>query len=353
MEITVSKAALATAVGNAHRLLPKREPLGLLLTADANGLQVAGAAAEVSVLQRCTATVHVDGAVLVPARPLVETVRALDDVSLRLTVEASALAVRTDRGRFALPLLDIDAHPAVREPPPLAGTVAGDAFLSSLAVVAGACANDTALPMFTGVRVRALGDVLRLVGTDRFRMAVADVPWTGGGLDVLAPAPALLEVARQARGDVGLRADADRFGLDWAGGAVTSTLLATPFIDERRYLDKPADASFDASADALAAAVKRVGLFADERGTVLLDLADGEVRVRSTGTHNGNAEESVKASVTGRLAQHYRSRYLLDALHGFAERDVRVRLQTGMKPTTVHAADTEELRYIVMPILER
>lgn len=353
MELTVGKADLATAVGNAHRLLPKRETLGLALTADGNGLRVGGAAAEVSVVQRCAATVHTDGAVLVPARPLVETVRALDDPSLRLTVEGAALAVRTARGRFALPLLDISAQPVVREPPPLAGSTPAGAFTSSLAVVAGACANDAALPMFTGVRVRSLGDELRLVGTDRFRMAVADVPWSGDDVDVLAPAAALLEVARQATGEVGVRADEDRFGLDWAGGAVTSTLLATPFVDERRYLDQPSDATFDCSGDALAAAVKRVGLFADERGTVLLDLTDGEVRVRSTGTHNGNAEESVKASVTGRLAQHYRSRYLLDALQGFAGRDVRVRLRAGMKPTTVHAVDSEAMRYVVMPILER
>jgi DNA polymerase-3 subunit beta len=53
--------------------------------------------------------------------------------------------------------------------------------------------------------------------------------------------------------------------------------------------------------------VHRVGLYAGGRGAITVELGDGEVRVRTDSSELGEAEESVKATVTGRLTQTYRS----------------------------------------------
>ena len=167
------------------RFLPSRptDPVltGVLLTASADGLVLAGTDRERAVRLSCPATVHTEGTVLVPGRPLAETLRALDDDLVQVAVEGSRLAVRTSRARFALPLLDVDVHPGVAQPPPLVGRVTGDLALPALVSVAGAASRDDALPLFTGVRIRANGDVLRLVATDRYRLALAELPWQGVG----------------------------------------------------------------------------------------------------------------------------------------------------------------------------
>jgi DNA polymerase-3 subunit beta len=359
MDLTASTADLAGAVTDVARLLPSRTPDpvlgGLLLTADADGVTLAATDRERSVRRRCTAVSHVDGTVLVPGRPLADTLRALDVPEVRLAVEGARLAIRTPRGRFALPVLDTGLHPGVPRPPAVAGHAAARPLLRALAAAAGAASKDDALPLFSGVRIRSMGDKLRLVATDRYRLAVAELAWRGGELDVLLPGALAGEIVRQAAGaeELTLCADADRAAVVWPDAEIGTALLATPFPDERKHLGTGRDASLDLDADALLGAVRRVGLYADGRGAVTLDLGDGEVRVRAGGADLGEADEAVKATVTGRLTQSYRVRYLIDALHVFAGRAVRIEVKEGMRSTVLTPVEPDDvdLTYVVMPIL--
>jgi DNA polymerase III subunit beta len=361
MDLTAATADLTGATADAARLLPARahDPVlcGVLLVADADGVTVAATDAERTVALRRTARVHTDGTVLVPGKPLAETLRALDVPEVRLVVEGSRLAVRTPRGRFALPILDVERHPGVPAPPAVAGQV-GRAFARALLAVAGAASKDDALPLFSGVRMRGIGTTLRLVATDRYRLAVAELPWrsaASGELDVLIPATFAAEIARQAAGvpELTLHADPNRAAVTWTDTSIGTALLATPFPDETRYLGTTGDARLEVAADELLAAVRRVGLYADGRGAITLELADGEVRVRGGGADLGEADESVKATVAGHLGQTYRARYLVDALRVFAGQTVAIDIKTGLRSTVLRPTDPDalDLHYVVMPIL--
>jgi DNA polymerase-3 subunit beta len=363
MDVTAATADLASAAADVARLLPSRSPdpvlSGVLLAAGRDGVTLAGTDRERSVRLHRAATAHTDGTVLVPGRPLAETLRALDVPEVRLTVEGSRLAIRTPRGRFALPLLDDSVYPGVPPVPTLAGTVAGRPMLRALVATAGAASRDDALPLFSGVHIRSTGDALRLIATDRYRLAIAELPWHQAveGLDVLIPGTLATEIARQAAGtpELALHAGPDRAAVAWGDSVVGTSLLATPFPDESRYLGTTGDATLELEADSLLGAVRRVGLYADGRGAVGLDLADGEVRVRGAGTELGEAEESVKAGVTGRLTQTYRARYLVDALRTFAGRRISVDIKAGLRSTVLTATEPDPdglvLHYVVAPIL--
>lgn len=364
MDLTSTTADLAAAAGDVARVLPTRSPdpvlSGVLLAAGPDGLRIAGTDRERSVGLHRPAVVHEEGTVLVPGKPFAETLRGLDVPEVRLTVEGTRLAIRTPRARFALPLLDVDTHPGVPAPPTRVGTAAGRPLLRALAAAAGATSRDDALPIFTGIRVRSVEGALRVVATDRYRLVVAQLPWQAeGDVDVLLPGTLATEIARQAAGvpTLTLHADTDRAAISWPDAEIGTALLATPFPDEHRHLGTKGDAQLITDADALLAAVRRVGLYADGRGAVTLDLGDQEVRVRAGGTDLGEADESVKATTTGQVTQHYRARYLTDALKAFGGRQVAIDIKTGLKSTVLTAADPDEdaldLHYVVMPILQR
>lgn len=359
MDLTAATADLAGAVADAAKLLPTRahDPVlsGVLLTADPNGITISGADSERTVVRKNPARVHTEGTALVPGRPLAETLRALDVPEVRLTIEGNRLAVRTARARFALPLLDQDRHPGIPTPPPVAGQV-GPAFIRAVTAVAGAASKDDALPMFSGVRVRNHGETLRLVATDRYRLAVAELPWRPAtDIDVLIPATFAMELARQAAGiqELTLHADTNRAAVTWPDAAIGTALLATPFPDETRHLGTTGDARLEADADALLGAVRRVGLYADGRGAIELELTDNEVRVRSRDSDHGEADESVKATTTGHLTQTYRAGYLSDALRTFGTSRITIDVKTGMRSTVLRPAEPADidLHYVVMPIL--
>ena len=297
---------------------------------------------------------------MLPGVAFAETLRALDLPQVRVVVEGSRLAIRAPGARFALPLLDADSHPGVAALPRAVGSVDASVLTSALGVVAATASRDDALPMFTGVRMRAEGDRLVVLASDRYRLAVASLPWepTGEPFDAMVPATLLLEVARQAPdgSTVTLHADADRVGLAWHDAMVTTSLLDAGFLHESKVSVSDVDTVVEVDADAMAGAVRRVSLYADTRGTLRLDVGDAEVCLRGADQQAGEAEESVKADVSGgRTSPTFQSRFLVDALKSFAGRRVRIELQPGLRATIIRAADEDptDLRYLVVPILPR
>ncbi|RSN47381.1 DNA polymerase III subunit beta [Amycolatopsis sp. WAC 04197] len=354
MDLTAATRPLSSAVSAAARLLSARS--GLLLRAGKDGLTVGGNDSERAVRLTAEAMVHTDGEVLVPAGPLAETLRMLDDDLVRLVVEGSRLAVRVEGGRYALPLLSRELN--LPDMPPKVSEVDGHALVTALRTVAGTAAKDDALPMFTGVRVQSFSRELRLTASDRYRMAVATLPLRSAGepIDALVPAGLLAETAKQARGTVGLHGDGTRFGLSWAGVAVTTAVLDAGFLSEKLIESSTVDTTVEVSADALAAAVRRVGVYADDRRVLTLEVGDAHLRLASAKQNTGEAEETLKAEVSGgRTSPSFQARYLLDALQGFAGERVRLDIQPGMRACVIRAVEPGEveLTYYVMPMLPR
>ncbi|WP_410666637.1 DNA polymerase III subunit beta [Amycolatopsis sp. cmx-4-68] len=354
MDVTAPAHRLSAAVSAASRLLPARARLWL--RADSGGLTVAGSDADLAVRLRCPATSHTDGSVAVPAAPLAETLKMLDTELVRLVVEGSRLALRLDNARFALPLLAAEAEGPAGELARVS-EVDGSAFASALRIVAGTAAKDDPLPLFTGVRLQADGDRLTLTASDRYRMAVARLSLrASGSLDVLVPAVLLTEAARQARGVVGLHLGPGRFGLSWEGGLVGTAVLDAGFLSEDSIPSGAVDTTVSLDADALAAAVRRVGVYAEDRRVLTLEVGDAHVRLASARQDTGEAEETLKADVLGgRTSPSFQARYLLDALQAFAGERVVLSIQPGMRACLLRAVEPGEvtLTYYLMPMLPR
>ena len=364
LDLTVTTGELASAASALVRLVPGKliDPVlsGLLLTAGPDGVSLAANDRERAARLERPALVHTEGRVLVPAKPFADTLRALDHEQVRLVVEGSKLAIRAPGARYALPLLDVDVHPGVAAPPTAAGIVDGQLFSSALGTVAAAASRDDALPMFTGVRIRSEDHQLIMLATDRYQMAVATLAWQPAGppVDALVPAGLLAEIAKQLEGPVTLHSDRDRFGLVWrrAGGetVATTAVLDGSFLHESKVSVSDVDTRLEADADVLAGAVRRVGLYTDARGVLLVEVGDGEVRLRGADQRAGEAEETLKADVEGgRLSQAYQGRFLTDALRAFSGSRVRIEIQPGMRATVFSAVGESELnlRYVVMPML--
>ncbi len=279
----------------------------------------------------------------------------LDTDLVRLVVEGSRLALRLENARFALPLLSAEAGPPVPDLPQVS-EVDGMAFASALRIVAGTASKDDPLPLFTGVRVQA-ADRLTLTASDRYRMAVARLPLRSpGALDVLVPATLLTEAARQAKGIVGLHAGPGRFALSWQGGLVGTAVLDAGFLSEDSIPSAAVDTTVSLNADALAAAVRRVGVYAEDRRVLTLEVGDAQVRLASARQDTGEAEETLKADVSGgRTSPSFQARYLLDALQAFAGERVVLSIQPGMRACILRAAEPGEvqLTYYLMPMLAR
>src|SRR5262249_53798695 len=113
---------------------------------------------------------------------------------------AAAVSLSCGGVEFPLVALPAEEFPARPEPPAAAGSADGGVLAAAIAQVVPAASRDDTLPMLTGVCLDFDGTALTMAATDRYRLAVRELPWqpASDGLRAaaLVPARTLAEAAR-------------------------------------------------------------------------------------------------------------------------------------------------------------
>ena len=182
MKFQVERDVLAGAVGWASRALPSRPVIpvlsGLLLEAAADGLTLSCFDYEVSARVEVAAEVAEPGTVLVPGRLLAEITRSLPSLPVEFADDPEGVGLTCGSASFTLVTLPLEEYPDLPELPQIAGTVDGGMLAAAIGQVAPAASRDDTLPMLTGVNIEVEGETMTLVATDRYRLAVRDLPWS-------------------------------------------------------------------------------------------------------------------------------------------------------------------------------
>src|SRR5215468_3421321 len=213
MRIIVERDALAEAVAWVARSLPSRPVLpilsGLLLEASPGRLTLSCFDYEVSARIVLDAEVTEPGTALVPGRLLAEITRSLPPFPVELDHEKDDVAVTCGPASFTLVTLPVKEYPRLPELPLLAGTVDGGVLATAIGQVALAASRDDTLPVITGVNVEIDGGSIRLVATDRYRLAIRELGWNPARPDtsstMLVPAKTLSDAARMMAPGVQVR----------------------------------------------------------------------------------------------------------------------------------------------------
>ena len=195
---------MAEAVAWAARSLPTRPsaPIlaGLLIKADQSGVTMSSFDHETSAQIQVKAAVETEGEALVSGKLLADIARSLPNKPVQLSADDSRMELVCGSARFTLQTLPVADYPNLPEMPAATGNVESDVFGSAVAQVVVAAGRDELLPVFTGVRVEIEGETLSLLATDRYRMALKELPWSPVGTTAdgaaLVPAKVLSETAK-------------------------------------------------------------------------------------------------------------------------------------------------------------
>src|ERR1700685_2767578 len=204
MRCEVERDARAEAVPWLARALPSRPVVpvlsGLLLRAAAGGLTLSCFDYEVSARIELDAEVAEPGTALVPGRLLAEITRSLPSLAVEAVQGPDDLTLTCGEASFTLVTLPVGEYPRLPELPRLAGTADGGAFATAIGQVVPAASRDDTLPVLTGVNVEIEGGLITLVATDRYRLAIRELPWSpaepGARSTLLVPASTLANGAK-------------------------------------------------------------------------------------------------------------------------------------------------------------
>jgi len=401
VKLRIDRDAFADAVAWAARSLPSRPAVpvlaGLLLDAAAAGvpldaspgadapavdtLTLSGFDYETATRVGLAADVDEPGRVLVPGKLLADISKSLPAAPVDLSTEDNRLVVRCGPARFALTLLPQDDYPELPPAPPVSGTVPAAAFAEAVAQVAIAAGRDDMLPVLTGIQVEITGDRLRLLATDRYRLAVRDLTWTPADPDAtgsaLVPARVLSDAAKAMAGGgvVSLSFPLSRptgtatgvgapvgglIGL--SGGTATAPRSTTTRLLDGEYPKVmslfPAEAPITSrvSTARLLESARRVSLVADRNAPIRLGFDGSELTLDAGSGEDAQATEVVEAVTDGEaISVGFFPGYLVDGLQHLGGSTAQFSFTHPTKAVVITGASGPEeesdpdYRYLVMP----
>ncbi|MFC7547155.1 DNA polymerase III subunit beta [Plantactinospora sp. GCM10030261] len=373
MKFRVERDALADAVAWTAKSLPSRPSVpvlaGVMLRVTDGSLHVSGFDYEVSSQVRVDVQADADGAALVSGRLLAEITKALPAKPVDIAAVGAHLELVCGSARFTLPTMPVEDYPTLPEMPANAGTVDAAAFAAAVAQVAVAAGRDETLPMMTGVRLELNGNTLVMLATDRYRLAMREMPWQPDDPDVsvnaLVPARTLHDTAK-ALGPLGgevtvalAHGTAGEGMIGFAGGTrrTTSRLLdGANYPPVRSLFPATSNAQAQVTVAALVEVVKRVALVAERTTPVLLSFSGDGLVVEAGGTEEARASEAMDANFTGEpMTIGFNPQYLIDGLQNIGSPTASLSFVDAFKPAVI-SPSTEDgepvpgYRYLIMPI---
>lgn len=316
MKIRLDRDVLADAVAWAARSLPNRPSVpilaGLRVTAGDDGVTLSSFDYETSARVTVAGDVDEAGEALVSGRLLADIARSLPAKPVSITSDATRMEIVCGSARFTLQTLPVADYPALPEMPAATGTVEAELFQKAVSQVVVAAGRDELLPVFTGVRVEIEGDTLSLLATDRYRMALKEIPWTPAATQAsgaaLVPARVLNETAKSmTSGDkvtMSLSSGGAGDGLagfegDGAGGTreITTRLLDGEFPKVRHLMQVQPTVSVRCNTAELIASAKRVALVAERNTSLRMVISEGQIALEAATGDQAQASEAIEAQV--------------------------------------------------------
>ncbi|MFP7365347.1 DNA polymerase III subunit beta [Corynebacterium callunae] len=330
----VAREDLVTAVAWVARNLPTKptQPVlrAMLITADDEGLELAGYDYEVSTRVRLSAEVSQPGRIAVAGKLLSEITGTLPNKPVDFRIDGSKVLVTCGTARFELPSIPLDDYPSLPKLPEATGSINAKLFTEAVSQVAAAAGKDDSLPMLTGVNMEITGNHINLAATDRFRLALRTFEWDSNDSELnaklLIPAKTLLENARSL--DTGINDPIDiavgtgeqvgregLFGIHTDNRETTTRLLDADFPNIAPLLPKEHTAMASVEISPLLDAIRRVSLVADRNAQVILQFSEGQVILSAGGSDAGHAEETLPCAFVGKdLTIAFNPGYLKDGL---------------------------------------
>ncbi|GAB2755658.1 DNA polymerase III subunit beta [Sinomonas soli] len=370
MKFRVERDVLTEAVSWAARSLSPRPPVpvlaGLLLKAHDGVVSLSSFDYETSARLEIPAEIRDEGTILVSGRLLADICRSLPAAPVDVETDGTKVTLTCRRSSFHLATMPEAEYPPLPGLPAILGSVPGDTFAKGVAQVTIAASKDDTLPILTGVRMEIENELITLLATDRYRLAMREIPWNpaspGTSTAALVKAKTLSEVAKTLGGsgelNLALADDDSRLiGFESGGRTTTSLLVDGDYPKIRSLFPESTPIHAVVATQELVEAVRRVSLVAERNTPVRLAFTDGLVTLDAGTGEDAQASEELEAKLDGEaITVAFNPHYLIEGLAVIETPFVRFSFTSAPKPAMITAQreldgdDEVDYRYLVMPV---
>ena len=364
MKFTISREVLLQPLSQVVGVVERRQTLPVLanfmLTARNGRLTVTGTDMEVELVSSVAANVSQDGEITIPARKLVDIVKALPDGSnISFVINDDKVTLSAGRSRFTLATLPASEFPATDQVETLENIAVEEVTLKKMIdKTSFAMANQDVRYYLNGLLFDFTGEQLRAIATDGHRLAICDLESNvniSNDRQLIVPRKGVMELARMLSGDaeeVTLAIGRNHIRLVKGDTIFTSKLIDGRFPDYKAVVPVGADKQMLVDKATFIQALQRAAILSNEkyRG-VRLEAAGSTIKIVAHNPQHEEAVEEIEAELNfDRLAVGFNVTYLLDALMAIDTEQVSLELKDANSSCLVSAPDSDVNRHVVMPL---
>jgi len=340
VKFQVNRDVFSEAVSFTVKLLPQRTTLpilsGVLIEAGADGLTLSSFDYEVSARTEIAAQVEEPGRVLVSGRLLAALASRLPNAPVNFSTDEGRIVVQCGSGQFTLLSMPVEEYPNLPQISDQSGSLDAEEFANAISQVAVAASRDDVTPVITGVQLEVTASTISLVATDRYRVAVREIPWdsSGSGIDAataLVPARTLSEIGKTFghSGTISVAItntdDRELIAFHADKKTVTSLLIKGNFPPVKRLFPDTVENYAVVNTSELIDAVRRVALVLEREAALRFSFSIDGVTLEAIGSEQAQASESIDAFLTGSdTVVSLKPQFLLDGLTSVHSEFVRI-----------------------------
>ena len=376
MDVILAKKDLLRLFGRTQGVADKKSTMpilsNVLVQAEAGGtLRASATDLFMAVTASVTGEVVKAGSLAVPAKDLVERVKAMPEGPVQITAtEGSTAQIKAVGGRreFRLRGMPGEDFPALPKPDTKASahSISPTTLADLIAKTHFSISTDETRPHLNSALFEWDGDVVRMVTTDGHRLSKHELPADGGqkaSFSLLIPLKGIAELRRlcdEAKADKG---DKEGSALKMLRGGPNvffqreDTTLAIKLVDAQfppyqQVIPQKTETKVRVGRAQLIDVLKAMSVAASERtGSVKLSLSKGIMRVTSENPDSGDAFDEVPVEYAGAdMTIGFNVRYILDVLAALDEDEVRLGISGELDPVVVEPGSDKRFLAIVMPM---
>jgi DNA polymerase-3 subunit beta len=371
MRFTASSAELLQALNIVSGAVPTKSTLPILecvlFEEDGDALRLSATDLEISIVQDIKVSFESggdtkSGRIAVPAKRLLETLRALPDLPIAFSSnDEHHIELKTDQGRYKMVGFDGADYPAI--PTFDGGRVIeiGGAVLKRIIQKTGFAASKDALrPAMMGIYFDVTNEGGRAVATDGHRLVrlVNNVLTADEPISFIVPVKAVGLAGRVAPdGDCSITVGEGYVGFSLGETSVLARMIDESYPNYSAVIPVENDRKLVVNRDSILAAVKRVALYSSSMThQIRLSLSAGKIEISAEDIERASeAKETVLCEYDSEdLEIGFNSVYLTDILNNVDSQDAVFEFSTPNRAGVVTPAnqpDTEDMLMLIMPVM--
>ncbi|HKK46958.1 MAG TPA: DNA polymerase III subunit beta [Balneolaceae bacterium] len=366
MKFNVSSSELVKALSAVSGAVPNKATLPILETilfeGEDNQLRLTATDLEISIIEAMDADIDNDGAVAIPARRLIETLRQLPDIPVAFEVdEKFNVKFRTDKGTYKLVGEDPDEFPEVPnldEGHTLNTTK--ENVLKAINKTLFAVSNDDLRPAMMGVYFDIGPEESKFVATDGHRLVkyIKQDLTSDEEIDFIVPEKALNLVQKALHDDeCAMTVTEDHVRFESGNTIVITRLINEQYPNYESVIPKDNEKKLVINKEQMLATVKRVSIFSSSTTRqIRLQLNPDKLTIRAEDIDmSSEAKETIACeSDNDEMEIGFNAKYLADVLGNVDGEEVYFEFSTPNRAGIVKPSEEDEdeqILMLVMPVM--